>query len=109
MAKKTPDTIKKPDASKLPTELVGIIIGPRITEKAAYSAENNAYVFNVAMRANKIQIARAIKSLYNVDPIKVTVSVKKPIAKLVRGIIGATKTEKKAVVFLKKDQKIEIA
>ncbi len=109
MAKKTPSNIKSPDASKLPVELVGIIIGPRITEKAAYSAEDNAYVFNVAMKSNKIQIARAIKSLYNVDPIKVTVSVKKPVGKMVRGVMGASKAEKKATVFLKKDQKIEIA
>ena len=109
MAKNTPDTIKKPDATKLPVELQGIILGPRITEKAAYSAEQNAYVFNVAMKSNKIQIARAIKSLYNVDPIKVSVSVKKPIGKMVRGVMGASKAEKKAIVFLKKDQKIEIA
>lgn len=107
MAKK--ELIKKPDATKLPAELQGIIIGPRITEKAAYSAENNAYVFNVVTSANKIQIARAIKALYNVDPVKVTVSVKKPVAVLVRGTRGMTKGEKKATVFLPKGQKIEIA
>ncbi len=101
--------INNPDASKLPAELQGIIIGPRITEKAAYTAEKNAYVFNVAIRANKIQIARAIKSLYNVDPIKVSVSIKKPLNVTVRGVAGKTKHEKKATVFLKKDQKIEIA
>jgi hypothetical protein len=37
MAKKS--LIAKPDEKKLPAELTGIIIGPRITEKAAYSAE----------------------------------------------------------------------
>lgn len=107
MAKKS--LIEKPDEKKLPAELVGIIVGPRITEKAAYSAEKNAYTFDVSVRSNKIQIARAIKLLYNVDPVKVTVSVKKPVAVFVRGNRGMTKGEKKATVFLPKGQKIEIA
>ena len=88
MAKKS--LIEKPDEKKLPAELVGVIVGPRITEKAAYSAEKNAYTFNVSVRSNKIQIARAIKFLYNVDPVKVTVSVKKPVAVFVRGNRGMT-------------------
>ncbi len=107
MAKKS--LIVKPDDKKLPAELAGIIIGPRITEKAAYSAEQNGYVFDVATRANKIQISRAIKALYNVNPIKVTVSVKKPVAVFVRGTRGMSKLEKKATVFLPKGEKIEIA
>ncbi len=101
--------IKKPDEKKLPAELAGIILGPRVTEKAAYSVENNAYVFNVATRANKIQIARAIKALYNVDPIKVNVSNLKPAMIVSRGRIGMTKLSKKATVVLPKGQKIEIA
>lgn len=107
MAKK--ELIKKPDATKLPTELVGIIIGPRITEKAAYSAENNAYVFNVATSANKIQIARAMKFLYNVNPVKVSVSVKKPVNTFIRNTRGMSKASKKATVFLPKGETIEIA
>ena len=107
MAKKS--LVALPDAATLEKELQGIIIGPRITEKAAYAAEQNAYVFNVAMRANKIQVARAIKTLYKVDPIKVTVSIGKPIATFVRGARGTSKAYKKATVFLPKGQKIEIA
>ena len=37
MAKKS--LVALPDATKLEKELQGIIIGPRITEKAAYQAE----------------------------------------------------------------------
>lgn len=107
MAKKSLVTL--PEDVKLEKELQGIIIGPRITEKAAYSSEKNAYVFNVAMRANKIQIARAIKTLYKVDPIKVTVSIGKPVAVFVRGTRGMSKAYKKATIFLSKNQKIEIA
>jgi large subunit ribosomal protein L23 len=107
MAKKS--LLPQSDTIKMDPELQGIIIGPRITEKAAYLAEKNAYVFNVATGANKIQIARAIKTMYKVDPIKVTVSVKKPVAKTFRGSAGTTKKEKKATVFLPKGQKIELA
>lgn len=104
MAKKTTT-----EAVKLPVELEGIILGPRVTEKAAYSAEKNAYVFNVATRSNKIQIARAIKLMYKVDPIKVAISVKKPAMIVVKGKIGMTKIEKKATVYLKKGQTIDVA
>jgi large subunit ribosomal protein L23 len=107
MAKKS--LVSLPESTTLEKELQGIIIGPRITEKAAYAAEKNAYVFDVAMRANKIQVARAIKTLYKVDPVKVTVSVQKPVATFVRGTRGMSKAAKKATVFLPKGQKIEIA
>ncbi len=107
MAKK--QLVALPDAAKLEKELQGIVIGPRITEKAAYSSEKNAYVFNVAMHANKIQIARAIKTLYKVNPIKVTVSIGKPVATFIRGTRGMSKAYKKATIFLPKDQKIELA
>jgi large subunit ribosomal protein L23 len=105
MAKKS----EKAEAKKLPAELEGIILSPRVTEKAAYSAEKNAYTFNVAVRANKIQIARAIAVMYNVHPVKVTISLKKPQMILVRNRIGMTKHEKKATVFLPKGETIEIA
>lgn len=107
MAKK--ELIKNPDVTKLSEELQGIILGPRITEKAAYSAENNAYVFNVATRANKIQIARAMKILYNVNPVKIAISVKKPVATFIRNTRGMSKASKKATIFLPKGEKIEIA
>lgn len=107
MAKK--EITSKNDSVKMDPELQGIIIGPRITEKAAYSAEKNVYIFNVATWANKIQIARAIKTIYNVTPTKVTISVRKPIAVIVRGTKGTRKKEKKAMVFLPKGQKIELA
>jgi hypothetical protein len=41
--------------------------------------------------------------------IKVSVSVKKAIATNVRGVVGKTKLEKKATVYLPKNEKIELA
>lgn len=48
-------------------ELHDILIRPIITEKSsAQTASENTYVFEVGARANKIQIKRAIESVFGV-------------------------------------------
>ncbi len=85
-----------------------ILVRPRVTEKATISAENNVYVFDVAIDANKIQIKEAIKNLYNVTPVKVNIT-QIPAKKIIyRGKKGVKKRGKKAYVFLKKGDKIDI-
>jgi large subunit ribosomal protein L23 len=78
-----------------------ILIAPRITEKGAYLSEAGVYVFNVAGDANKVQIAEAIKELFKVTPRKVTITRS-------TNRIGRTAGGKKAYVFLKKGDTIEI-
>jgi len=85
------------------------ILGPRITEKSAYAAEKNTFVFNVAPDANKIQIKQAIKTLYKVTPTAVNIVVAKPRKVVFRGNRGTQSGYKKAYVTLKKGDKIEIA
>ena len=86
-----------------------IIVRPRVTEKATISAENNVYVFEVAIDANKIQIKEAIKHLYKVDPVKVNI-VAIPAKKIIyRGKKGVKARGKKAYVYLKDGDKISIA
>jgi ribosomal protein L23 len=106
MAKKS--LIEKPDEKKLPVELQGLS-SVRGLLKSCVQAENNAYVFNVSttFKQNSDCSCNQI-SMYNVDPIKVSVSVKKAIATNVRGVVGKTKLEKKATVYLPKNEKIEI-
>jgi large subunit ribosomal protein L23 len=106
MAKKS---ITKNDDVSAVSVNSSVIINPRVTEKAAYSAEKNTYVFNVAMSANKIQIKQAIKSMYNVSPTDVNVVVSKPKPKTFRGQSGTQQAFKKAYVTLKKGDTIEIA
>ena len=84
------------------------IIGPRITEKAAYATEKNVYAFNVAMTANKIQIKQAIKELYKVTPTAVNIVVAKPLKVMFRGRPGTQSAFKKAYVSLKKGDTIEL-
>lgn len=87
-----------------------IIIGPRITEKAAYVAEDGIYVFNVRKGATKPEVSAAIRALYNVHPRKVRmVEVKtKKVSPRGRTRFGVTGGGRKAYVYLKKGEKIEI-
>ena len=88
-----------------------IIKNPRITEKATVLAEKNAYTFDVAMNATKSEIIKAVKTLYKVTPLAVRTlavpsSPKNPRGR--NGKPGATSVGKKAYVYLKKGDKIEV-
>jgi large subunit ribosomal protein L23 len=86
-----------------------ILLQPRITEKASEKAMNeNVYVFEVSSKATKREIAQAVFAVYKVKPLKVatiTIPHKKVI---VRGIRGVRAGGKKAYVYVKKGEKIEI-
>lgn len=85
-----------------------IIIRPRITEKSGLMNESkNVYTFEVAKDATKHSIGQAIKTLYKVTPLKVNI-VNLPAKKLlVRGRPGTKSAVKKALVYLKKGDKID--
>lgn len=86
-----------------------LLRGARITEKAAIGAERGAYTFNVADNANKNEIKKAIKLVYGVTPERVAIIQIKEKKVVRRGIKGTKKGGKKAVVYLKKGEKITIA
>jgi len=88
-----------------------ILKGPRITEKASYLAQDNCYVFDVTSAANKGSVAAAIRAVYKVTPRKVTV-VRTPRKRVMtRGTnrAGQTASGKKAYVYLKKGDTIELS
>ena len=87
-----------------------IIFAPRITEKGAYMSAHGAYVFNVSPDANKSEIATAIRDLYKVTPRMIrTVAVpRKVVATRGTNRKGKTVGGKKAYVYLKKGETIEI-
>lgn len=95
--------------TEIRADLQGVIISPRITEKAAYGGSVNMYTFNVNPTANKTQIARAIKAIYGVVPAEVNTIVSKAKNVFVRGRWGKTAKSKKALVFLREGDKIELA
>lgn len=87
----------------------GTLKRPRITEKATYSAERGAYIFEIVQDATKITVAKAIEATYKVKPIKVNI-VRTPAKKVfVRGKVGSKQAIKKAIVFLKKGDTIDLA
>ena len=83
-----------------------LIKSPRITEKSAKDAERGIYTFNVMLEANKNEIKKAIKLIYEVTPTSVSITkiAKKTVTR--RGIVGIKSGGKKAVVHLKKGDKI---
>ncbi|HVV38857.1 MAG TPA: 50S ribosomal protein L23 [Candidatus Paceibacterota bacterium] len=87
-----------------------ILLSPRITEKGAYLAEGSVYVFNVAMDANKKQIADAVRDTFKVTPRYVRIAAVPRKVVMTRGTNrkGKTTAGKKAYVFLKKGETIEL-
>ncbi len=85
-----------------------IIKKPRITEKSGLKAEQESvYTFEVTTKANKKNVAKAVKELYKVTPVKVNIT-NLPAKKIFsRGKFGRKTGVKKAVVYLKKGDKIE--
>ena|SRR3989344_2322758 len=85
-----------------------IIFRPRITEKSGIMAESlNLYTFEVAKNSTKYSVVKAVKSLYKVNPIKIRM-INLPAKKVtVKGKKGMQNPIKKALVYLKKGDKIE--
>lgn len=87
--------------------LHSVLKHPRLTEKAAILSGSNVYTFEIDPKATKIDVARAVKEIYKVDPVRVAISKLPAKRKLVRGKRGVTSAVKKAMVYLKKGDSIE--
>ena len=87
---------------------IKILKGPRVTEKASMAAEADVYTFEVAPGANKTEIEKAIFEIYKVKPVKVNILRIPKKTVMSRGIKGSKGGGKKALVYLKKGDKIEI-
>ncbi|PIR91313.1 50S ribosomal protein L23 [bacterium (Candidatus Gribaldobacteria) CG_4_9_14_3_um_filter_36_15] len=85
-----------------------ILKTPHITEKATDSMENNQYTFKVYKNSNKQEVKKAIESVYGVDVVSVKMINIPRKRKRLGKISGWKKGGKKAIVRIKKGQKIEI-
>jgi large subunit ribosomal protein L23 len=90
--------------------LYDVIKRPVITEKSTEIADaHNQYVFEVDMRANKIQIADAVVRIFNVDVLKVNTMVMPAKRGLrMRRFYVRRSAWKKAVVTVPAGQRIPI-
>ena len=80
---------------------------PIITEKSTALQERGKYTFEVAENANKHQVKQAVEKAFNVEGLKVNVITVNPKWRGPGRRRGLTSASKKAVVTLKKGQKIE--
>ena len=82
-----------------------IIVRPIITEKSMDGLAERKYTFEVAKNANKIEVKKAVETLFGVKVAKVnTISVKGKKKRMGRNE-GYTSDWKKAVVTLTEDSK----
>lgn len=85
-----------------------IIKNPRVTEKGSYAAEQNVYTFEVSPKANKTEIKKMIFAIYKVKPVKVNILAVPKKNIVYRGRPGTKGGGKKALVFLKKGDTIDV-
>lgn len=85
-----------------------LIIKPVITEKSTIQKENdNTVTFEVAKSANRIEVKKAIESLFNVkvDSVR-TINITGKIKRRGR-VLGKRRDWKKAIVTLSPGERIE--
>lgn len=99
-------TTKEIGEKKVNTKL---IISARVTEKASMQSSSNAYTFVVAKHATKLSLLDEIKKEYKVTPKAINITNLPVRNVFVRGKFGTQSGIKKAVVFLKKGDAINLA
>ena len=87
--------------------MTNIIKNPRITEKASLLGEGNVYTFDVSSSANKTEIKKAVAAMYKVTPVRINVARVPGKSVFSRGKKGRKAGGRKAMVYLKKGDKIE--
>jgi large subunit ribosomal protein L23 len=86
-----------------------VILKPIVTEKSTSMREKyNKYTFIVHKDSNKIMIEDAIKKMFQVEPIGVNIVNVAGKRKKVKYKFGFTSSYKKAIIALKKGDKISI-
>jgi len=118
--KKKKEKIIKKEEKEIKVEPVGqrkrspgmayqVLYSPHITEKATILSEkNNKYIFKVWKNTNKTEIKRTIEDMYGVDVVGIKIINIPAKKRRIGRQMGWKKSYKKAIIKLKKGQKIEI-
>lgn len=85
-----------------------VILAPLVTEKAARLGSLQTYVFQVARSATRVEIAKAFKDLYGVQPTRVNVVNLRAEPVHFGRIFGKRAAWKKAMVTVPKGKEIQI-
>lgn len=90
-------------------EMHHIIKKAIVTEKSTILKEaSNQYIFEVDVRANKIEIGNAIEKLFKVNVLDVKIMNMLGKKKRLGKVIGKTKSWKKAIITLAPGSRIEV-
>jgi large subunit ribosomal protein L23 len=92
---------------KIHADLMGVVVQPRVSEKAGRSASLGKYIFVVNVDANKISVKKAIEGIYKVKVQNVNIVRVGGKNRNFGRIAGRTSNFKKAIVTLKAGEKIE--
>lgn len=109
-AKTKEDNSVSPPAFSGGIELSGVLLRPHVTEKATDLSGRGVYAFDVRRDANKALVAAAVAAYYKVTPRKVAIiNVRAKMAKNYQTgrTVAKKRGGKKALVYLKKGDKIE--
>ncbi len=102
------DAAAKPTSAKAVSMAYRTLIRPIVSEKASRMQSNNQYFFAVAYDTNRIEVAKAVKAVYGVAPIKVNIIRMEGKARRFGGVKGRRKDWKKAMVTLPEGKKISL-
>lgn len=92
----------------LKVKIYRILKEPHITEKATDLTKENKYVFRVFPGANKVEVKKAVEDLYGISVLSVRIIRVPSKSRRLGRTMGRKKGYKKAIVKIKKGQKIEL-
>ena len=84
------------------------IISPNITEKSTSLSEFNKIVFKVHKGASKSSIKRSVEKIFKVNVVKINTINLKGKTKMVKNKKASKPGYKKAIITLKKGQRIDL-
>lgn len=107
--KATKEQSKKEKKGKIVRSLTTrVILSPLITEKAARLGTLQTYVFEVARFATRVEVAKAFKDLYGVQPTRVNIVNLRAEPVRFGRIQGKRAAWKKAMVTVPKGKEIQV-
>ncbi len=94
-------------ATSSSVKVPAVLLQPRISEKAGHLVSLNKYVFKVKNSANKIEVKKAVENAYKVKVTQVNIIRMEGKHRNYGRTSGKMSDFKKAIVTLKKGDKIE--
>ncbi len=93
-----------------PAQFYSVVRRPIVTEKSTtMQSLRNQFTFEVARSANKIEVKKAVETLFGVKVVKVNIVGVPSKQKRAFGRPGATKPWKKAVITLREGDSIDVS